>query len=125
MRPCHGGLDVRHLHGRAEAATMAVARTGITGRRAGTSNRCRRADDVAVAAAQPIDVCSTCLDQEHHRESDQCGCAQSPRRGRSQSVAKLTAAAPFYLWQCLVPSKFQKFYKILRHIKFLDICMEH
>jgi hypothetical protein len=29
------------------------------------------------------------------------------------------------LRQCLVPSKFQKFYKILRHIKSLDICMEH
>jgi hypothetical protein len=27
--------------------------------------------------------------------------------------------------QCLVDSKFQKFYKISRHIKFLDACMEH
>jgi hypothetical protein len=27
--------------------------------------------------------------------------------------------------QCLVPSKFQKFYKISRHIKSLDACMEH
>jgi hypothetical protein len=29
------------------------------------------------------------------------------------------------VWQCLVPSKFQKFYKISRHIKSLDACMEH
>jgi hypothetical protein len=27
--------------------------------------------------------------------------------------------------QCLVPSKFQKFYKIPRHIKSLDACIEH
>jgi hypothetical protein len=26
---------------------------------------------------------------------------------------------------CLVPSKFQKFYNILRHIKSLNACMEH
>jgi hypothetical protein len=28
-------------------------------------------------------------------------------------------------WQCLVPSKFQKFYKIPRHIESLDACMEY
>jgi hypothetical protein len=31
----------------------------------------------------------------------------------------------FTLWQCLVTSKFQKFYKIRRYIKSLNVCIKH
>jgi hypothetical protein len=39
----------------------------------------------------------------------------------SHLCSRLRAPQP----QCLVSLKFQKFYKILRHIKSLDVCIEH
>jgi hypothetical protein len=54
---------------------------------------------------------------------------QNPvRHSRSLHIYSITPSSIFkevVRWQCLVPLKFQKFYKILRYIKSLNAYMKH
>jgi hypothetical protein len=56
------------------------------------------------------------------RNSGSCGSLTQKSQNQGHTLHKLLGC--LLLWQCLLPSKFQKFYKIPRHIKSLDACME-
>jgi hypothetical protein len=64
------------------------------------------------------------LNRAYSAVSSPCVSRKIFKRHTSE-LKKPTVSSEKEIRQCLVSSKFQKFYKILCHIKSLDACMEH
>jgi hypothetical protein len=66
------------------------------------------------------DVCVIVCVRERARALEKKMCSDRDRNGFCELMMLALVER-----LCLVPSKFQKIYKILRHIKSFDVFMEH